>query len=220
MGSSIGISRVKDAGGLEPALDLVRRYDEYVIIEEADRRPGAGDRGAGLARPAGLGPGEIKPSHEFYDFEDKYLDGAAGLEVPARLPDGVAEEMGRIAIAACQALRVDSMARVDFFFEEGGRGLLVNEVNTIPGFTPISMYPRMWAASGSPTVNWSTSSSIRLFAERIAGRASRLTAPDGLTGRVLHAREHRRSAREPGAECQAVHQDVRKPLVHVARSGP
>ncbi len=148
MGSSIGITRVKDPGGLEPALDLVGRYDEYVIIEEAitGRELEIGVLGWPDLRTSV--PGEVKPSHEFYDFEDKYLDGAAGLEVPARLPGGVAEEMGKIAIAACRALRVDSMARVDFFFEEGGRGLLVNEINTIPGFTPISMYPRMWAASG------------------------------------------------------------------------
>jgi D-alanine--D-alanine ligase len=148
MGSSIGISRIKDAGGLEPALELVQRYDEYVIIEEAidGRELEIGVLGWPDLRASV--PGEVKPSREFYDFEDKYLDGAAGLEVPARLPEGVAEEMGRIAISACHALRVDSMARVDFFYEEDGRGLLVNEINTIPGFTPISMYPRMWAASG------------------------------------------------------------------------
>jgi D-alanine--D-alanine ligase len=148
MGSSIGISRIKDAGGLEPALDVVRRYDEYIIVEEAigGRELEIGVLGWPQLRASV--PGEVKPSHEFYDFEDKYLDGAAGLEVPARLPEGVSEEMGRLAIAACRALRVDSMARVDFFYEEGGRGLLVNEINTIPGFTPISMYPRMWAASG------------------------------------------------------------------------
>ncbi|HMC40430.1 MAG TPA: hypothetical protein VKI19_12260, partial [Acidimicrobiales bacterium] len=81
---------------------------------------------------------------------DKYLEGAAGLEVPARLPEEVTEEMSRLAIAACEALRVDSMARVDFFYESSRRGLLLNEINTIPGFTPISMYPRMWAASGIP----------------------------------------------------------------------
>jgi D-alanine-D-alanine ligase len=148
MGSSIGITRIKDPGGLEPALDLARRYDEYVIIEEAitGRELEIGVLGWPDLRTSV--PGEVKPSHDFYDFEDKYIDGSAGLEVPAHLPGGVAEEMGRIAIAACKALRVDSMARVDFFFEESGRGLLVNEINTIPGFTPISMYPRMWAASG------------------------------------------------------------------------
>jgi D-alanine-D-alanine ligase len=94
-------------------------------------------------------PGEIKPSREFYDFEDKYLEGSARLDVPARLPGGVAEEMSGLAVAACEALRVDSMARVDFFYTEAA-GLLVNEVNTIPGFTPISMYPRLWEASGVP----------------------------------------------------------------------
>ncbi len=150
MGSSIGISQVVEASGLVAAVDAARRFDEFVIIEEAIQGReleigilGWPDMRASMA-------GEILPSHDFYDFEDKYIDGTAGLEVPADLPDGVAEEMGRLALAACRALRVDSMARVDFFLEEGGRGLLVNEVNTIPGFTPISMYPRLWEASGVP----------------------------------------------------------------------
>lgn len=150
LGSSIGISRVAGPEDLAGALELVWRYDEYTVIEEAvaGRELEIGVLGWPQLRTSV--PGEIKPSHEFYDFADKYLDGAAGLDVPASLPDGVAEEMSRLAIAACRALRVDCMARVDFFFEEGGRGLLVNEVNTIPGFTPISMYPRMWEASGVP----------------------------------------------------------------------
>jgi D-alanine-D-alanine ligase len=150
MGSSIGVSRVTDRSGLEAAVQLAGRYDEYIIVEEAvaGRELEIGVLGWPDLRASV--PGEIKPSREFYDYEDKYLDGAAGLEVPALLPDGVAEDMGRLAIAACRALRVDSMARVDFFLDEGGRGLIINEVNTIPGFTPISMYPRLWAASGVP----------------------------------------------------------------------
>jgi D-alanine-D-alanine ligase len=148
MGSSIGVSRVDDPTGLDAALDLVRRYDEFVLIEEAVRGRELEIGVLGWPDLRASVPGEVIPSHEFYDFEDKYVDGAAGLEVPARLPDGVAEDMARLAIAACRALRVDCMARVDFFFEEEGRGLLVNEVNTIPGFTPISMYPRLWEASG------------------------------------------------------------------------
>jgi D-alanine-D-alanine ligase len=150
MGSSIGISRVAGPEGLAHAVELVWRYDEFVLIEEAiaGRELEIGVLGWPDLRTSL--PGEIKPSREFYDFEDKYLGGGAGLEVPASLPEGVAEEMSRLAIAACRALRVDSMARVDFFYEEGGRGLLVNEVNTIPGFTPISMYPRLWEASGVP----------------------------------------------------------------------
>jgi D-alanine-D-alanine ligase len=148
MGSSIGITRVLEPDDLRSAVDLALRFDEYVIIEESvpGRELEIGVLGWPDIRTSV--PGEIKPSHTFYDFEDKYLDGAAALEVPASLPEGVAEEMSHLAIAACRAIRVDSMARVDFFFEEGGRGLLINEVNTIPGFTPISMYPRMWQASG------------------------------------------------------------------------
>jgi len=148
MGSSIGISRVTDREGLPGALQQAFRYDEFVIIEEAVTGRELEIGVLGWPDVATSVPGEVKPSRDFYDFEDKYLEGAAGLEIPALLPDGVAEEMSRLAVAACRALRVDGMARVDFFFEENGRGLLINEVNTIPGFTPISMYPQMWAASG------------------------------------------------------------------------
>jgi D-alanine-D-alanine ligase len=148
LGSSIGISRVAGPGDLDRAIELVRRFDEYVLIEEAIQGRELEIGVLGWPNLRASVPGEIKPSREFYDYDDKYVDGAAGLEVPAQLPEGVADEMGRLAIAACEALRVDAMARVDFFFEEGGRGLVINEINTIPGFTPISMYPRMWAASG------------------------------------------------------------------------
>ena len=149
MGSSIGITRVKDPGGFDAALRQATRYDDAVVIEEAVR--GARELEIGVLGWPDLRtsvPGEIKPTHEYYDFEDKYLDGAAGLDVPASVPDDVAGEMSRLAVAACEALRVDSMARVDFFYEPSGRGLLINEINTIPGFTPISMYPRMWAEAG------------------------------------------------------------------------
>jgi D-alanine-D-alanine ligase len=151
MGSSIGITKVKDPGGLEAALATATRYDTAVVIEEAVQGARELEMGVlGWPQVRTSVPGEIKPSHDFYDFEDKYVDGAAGLDVPAALPAGVAAEMSRLAIAACEALRVDSMARVDFFYQAGGRGLVVNEVNTIPGFTPISMFPRLWEASGLP----------------------------------------------------------------------
>jgi D-alanine-D-alanine ligase len=88
------------------------------------------------------------PSHDFYDFDDKYLDGAAGLLIPAPLEPDEIETVQTLALDAYTALRVDGMARVDFFYEEAGRGFLVNELNTIPGFTPISMYPKLWGASG------------------------------------------------------------------------
>jgi D-alanine-D-alanine ligase len=92
----------------------------------------------------------VRPTGEFYDYEDKYVEGAATLLVPAPLPGDVAEEVRSTALTAFAAVRAEAMARVDFFWEEGGRGLVVNEVNTIPGFTAISMYPKMWEASGVP----------------------------------------------------------------------
>jgi D-alanine-D-alanine ligase len=148
MGSSIGVSKAHSPDELQQALQQACRYDEHVLVEEAidGRELEIGVLGWPTLRTSV--PGEVKPSHDFYDYADKYLDGAAGLEVPAQIPDGLAHEMGRLAIAACRALRVDSMARVDFFYEEGGRGLLINEVNTVPGFTPISMFPMLWQASG------------------------------------------------------------------------
>jgi D-alanine-D-alanine ligase len=102
----------------------------------------------GNAQPRASVPGEIVSSHEFYDYEDKYIDDTCQLLVPAPLDEAVAAEVRALAIDAYRALRCEGMARVDFFYEERDRGFLVNEVNTIPGFTPISMYPKLWEASG------------------------------------------------------------------------
>ena len=92
--------------------------------------------------------GEIVPAHEFYDYEDKYLGDSAQLLVPAPLSDTAATEVRQLAVQVFQALRGEGLARVDFFYEENGRGFLCNEINTMPGFTPISMYPKLWLASG------------------------------------------------------------------------
>jgi D-alanine-D-alanine ligase len=93
-------------------------------------------------------PGEIVPSHEFYDYEDKYIVDGAQLLVPAPLSESEVAEVQQLALKIYRTLRSDGMARVDFFYEKGGRGFLCNEINTIPGFTPISMYPKLWQASG------------------------------------------------------------------------
>jgi len=95
-------------------------------------------------------PGEVVPGAEFYDFDDKYIDGRAELLIPAPLSAEATKDVQTLAVHAYRALRVEGMARVDFFYETDGssRGFLVNEVNTIPGFTPISMYPKLWEASG------------------------------------------------------------------------
>ncbi|CAN5194109.1 D-alanine--D-alanine ligase DdlA [soil metagenome] len=148
LGSSVGISRVEGPADFDAAVDLALAYDEWLVFEEAvtGREIECGVLG-NVALEASV-PGEIVPGAEFYDFDDKYSGAGAELVVPAVLPDGVADQVRRIAAAAAAALRVEGMARVDFFYEEGGRGLLVNEVNTIPGFTPLSMFPRLWEASG------------------------------------------------------------------------
>jgi D-alanine-D-alanine ligase len=150
LGSSVGVTRASDVGELGAAVKLALDYDEWVVVEEAvtAREIECGVLGYGRLRASV--PGEIRPSHDFYDYDDKYADGAAELLVPAPLPPEVTEQVRRLAVGAATALRVDGMARVDFFYEENGRGLLLNEVNTIPGFTPISMYPKLWAATGVP----------------------------------------------------------------------
>jgi len=150
LGSSVGVTRATDEAELATAVRLALDFDEWVVVEEAviAREIECGVLGYGTLRASV--PGEVRPSRDFYDYEDKYSDGAAELLVPAPLPPGVADQVRRLAVAAATSLRVDGMARVDFFYEEDGRGLLLNEVNTIPGFTPISMYPKMWAATGLP----------------------------------------------------------------------
>ncbi len=98
--------------------------------------------------PQASGVGEIIPGDEFYDYEDKYVTDGAQLLIPAPLTTEQTAEVRALAVRVFQLLRGDGLARVDFFFEEGGRGFLCNEVNTMPGFTPISMYPKLWQAAG------------------------------------------------------------------------
>jgi D-alanine-D-alanine ligase len=149
MGSSIGVTRATDTAELRLGLLEALRHDEWLVVEE-----GVVGREIEVAvlghttSPRASVPGEIVPGAEFYDYEDKYVTDAAELRVPAPLSDAVAEEVRALACRAFRALRAEGMARVDFFYEEDGRGLLLNEVNTIPGFTPISMFPRLWQASG------------------------------------------------------------------------
>src|SRR5680860_690078 len=114
-----------------------------------DRRPEIEVAVLGEHPPDASVPGEIVPGGEFYDYADKYEDGAAQLLIPAPLEPADADAARALAVRAFDACRLEAMARVDFFLEADGRGFLVNEVNTIPGFTPISMFPRLWEASGT-----------------------------------------------------------------------
>ncbi|MEZ5141103.1 MAG: D-alanine--D-alanine ligase family protein [Acidimicrobiales bacterium] len=150
MGSSIGVSKAATLAELADAVALALSYDEVIVCEEAVDGREIECAVLGNRTPRASLPGEIVPGADFYDFDDKYRDGTADLLIPAPLSDDVTTELRALAVEAYRALRCEGMARVDFFYEEGGRGLLVNEINTIPGFTPISMYPKMWEATGLP----------------------------------------------------------------------
>lgn len=148
LGSSVGVTRAVDDDGLRAACATAASYDEWIVIEQGVVAREIEVSVLGNASPRASVPGEILPSRDFYDYDDKYLAGAADTIVPADLPDDIAEEIRRLAVEAFTTLRCEGMARVDFFYVPGTGSVLINEVNTIPGFTPISMYPKLWAASG------------------------------------------------------------------------
>ncbi len=150
MGSSVGVSRADDPASLAEALAQALAFDEWAVVEEAVAAREIEIGVIGNESPRASVPGEIVPAGEFYDYEDKYVDGRARTIIPADLPDEVASQARAMAVEAFRALRCDGLARVDFFYEEGGRGLLFNEINTMPGFTPYSMFPSLWAATGLP----------------------------------------------------------------------
>lgn len=150
MGSSVGISKARDAAELDAAINLALRYDDVVVIEEAVDGREIEVAVLGTTAPETSVPGEIEPGSDFYDYEDKYVTGAAKLVIPAPVSDEAAAEVRELAAQVFTAFRCVGMARIDFFYEEFGRGWLLNEVNTIPGFTPGSMYPKLWEATGVP----------------------------------------------------------------------
>ncbi|HEX9765179.1 MAG TPA: D-alanine--D-alanine ligase family protein [Nitriliruptorales bacterium] len=146
-GSSIGITQAHDRDELVEGLLEAFQYDRVAIVEEALDRPRELEVGAlGNDEPEITAPGEIRPSHEFYDFEAKYLD-ESELVVPADIPAELAERIDAIARQAWQAIGTRGMARIDFFLSRDDE-LFLNEINTIPGFTPNSMFPRLWEAEG------------------------------------------------------------------------
>lgn len=148
MGSSVGVSKAKTLDEVRSALDLALSYDEWIVVEEAIVGREIEVAVLGNLTPTASLPGEVVPGAEFYDYADKYVDDGSRTLIPAPLTDAQTTEVRELAIQAYTALRCEGLSRVDFFLEEPGRGFLLNEVNTMPGFTPISMYPKMWQASG------------------------------------------------------------------------
>lgn len=150
LGSSVGVSKAHDRAELMVAIDGALEFDEWILAEEAVQGREIEVAVLGDLPPEASLPGEIIPGAEFYTYEDKYEDDAVILRAPAPLDDTQIAEVRALALKAFAACRADAMARVDFFLEEPGRGFLVNEINTIPGFTPASMYPMLWEATGLP----------------------------------------------------------------------
>ncbi len=153
LGSSVGISKVHDSSELAAAMDDASRYDRKLVIEQGV----GGAKGKareiecsvlGNDAPIASVPGEIVPIKEFYDYSAKYLVEGSEAIIPAKLPKAKQKEVQRLAVAAFQAVDCAGMARVDFLMDPRSGKIYVNEINTIPGFTSISMYPKMWAATG------------------------------------------------------------------------
>ncbi len=148
-GSSVGITKVKDAALLGDAVETALQYDTRALIEKSVDCREIECSVIGNDNPEASVPGEIVPRHEFYSYEAKYIDPeGAALVIPASLDAVTAERVRRLAVEGYRALGCSGMARVDFFLEKSGSGLYLNEINTIPGFTSISMYPKLWEASG------------------------------------------------------------------------
>lgn len=151
-GSSVGITKVREASELAEAVEFARTHDPKVIVEQSMEGIREVECAVlvhpdGAPRASVLGEIRVHPDHDFYDFEAKYLDDGADLIVPADLHPELVARVQSVAVQAFEALDCEGLARVDFFVRDDGM-VLVNEVNTMPGFTPISMFPRLWAASG------------------------------------------------------------------------
>ena len=149
LGSSVGISKVHSDAEMAPAMDLAASYDRKIVVEAAvpDAREiecaVLGNRGADASVP-----GEILPAREFYDYEAKYIDASSRIEIPANLPQELADEVRRQSIVAFDAIDGSGLARVDFLLNRVTGDLFINEINTMPGFTTISMFAKLWQASG------------------------------------------------------------------------
>jgi D-alanine-D-alanine ligase len=150
LGSSVGISKAHNCAELDAALQLAAQFDRKIIVERAVVGQELECAVLGNDDPVASQPCEILPSREFYDYEDKYLLDRAKFELPARISPDETEALRRLAVECYRAVECSGMARVDFLLETSSGMLYINEINTIPGFTSISMYPKMWEYSGIP----------------------------------------------------------------------
>ncbi len=148
LGSSVGISKAHNREQLAAAMDLAARYDRKIIVEENINAREVEVSVLGNDDPIASLPGEIIPLKEFYDYEAKYQDGMTRLEIPADLPPDMIARLQELAVKVFKALDCSGLARVDFFIRKPDNEILVNEINTMPGFTQFSMFPKLWQATG------------------------------------------------------------------------
>lgn len=176
LGSSIGISKARNRKQLQEAIRLAARYDRRILVEKAVRNAREIECSVlGNEKPIASVPGEIIPSNEFYDYDAKYVDGASKAVIPAELTPALSLKIRTYAVEAFRALDCAGMARVDFLVDRKTSKIFVNEINTIPGFTPISMYPKLWEASGIPYSDL-LDRLVTLALERHASKAGLKTA--------------------------------------------
>lgn len=150
-GSSVGVTKAHDRGELVPALHLAAKYDRRILVEEFIDGREAECAVLGNDNPIASTVGEVVPCNEFYDYEAKYLSGdKSEIIIPAKFPGDVIEKIRDYSLRAFRALDCSGLARVDFFVRKDNNEVYINEINTMPGFTPISMYSKLWAASGIP----------------------------------------------------------------------
>ncbi|MBX0327637.1 D-alanine--D-alanine ligase [Oscillochloris sp. ZM17-4] len=148
MGSSVGVGKAKDRAGLELAIAEAARYDRRIVVEQGVPAREIEISVLGNETPESSVPGEVVPSGEWYDYNAKYIDGQSAIHIPAPIDADLAGRVGELAARAFQSIDGAGLARVDFLLDKETGELWINEVNTMPGFTPISMYAKMWAASG------------------------------------------------------------------------
>jgi len=149
LGSSVGVTKCNSRSDLHEGLMEAVSFDRRVLIQKGVKNAREIEVSVlGNDDPVASIPGEILPSREFYSYESKYIDGTSGYDIPAKLPDETTEEIRDYAVRAYKAIDCAGMARVDFFVEKDTNRVYLNELNTIPGFTKISMYPKLWEASG------------------------------------------------------------------------
>jgi D-alanine-D-alanine ligase len=151
LGSSVGISKVHNRAELSPALELAAAYDRRILVEKGIEDAREIELGVlGNENPVASVEGEVVSSNEFYDYDAKYVDGRSNATIPASLPKSVAKKLREYAVRGFRAVDCAGMARVDFLVVKRTHRIYFNEINTIPGFTSISMYPKLWEASGVP----------------------------------------------------------------------